>query len=573
MLHENATTCLVLPTGLSRAIKVMFSFRQGDPLAMNLYILQQEPLLRLLRRTLTGLTITNFRQLDKDYCDDVETLSNDVNDLVKFDEVMEKFESTSGAILSRNKKSKVMGVGLWKGKQDWPERVKWMKVVTEMKIFGFTICPTYQQTVKHTWDRVVKGFLRVLFAWQSRQLETLSQRVEVTKTFALSKLYYVAQVLPLPDKHRRQIDSSMSKFIFRGRHERLQLDELQNSYENGGLGLPNIAVKADSLMLKQMCRMVNLSDEKSFRLLGYWLGGFLRDTGYGDNFPELADIGPVSHTMSGAFPLHEYMRDTFIEAIGRGEVQRNDHPVLAPAQHDAVLRVGRQAAQLAGRGDAWDHAQQQQAAQGGDAQDNIPATQRILKTVTTKAIYTSRMTDLLVPPKVETKFPQINFQELVYPRLQRKVLEVKQRDLMFSLTHGIYRNRARLFEQNRVEDPLCQNPACKRENLVDDIEHIFCTCYKVRAAWSWSRRKLLSFLADRGRPPDVSNSDLLLARYPKSRQEDECLLLLGTYLELVDKEVVLKQKELMVNTLIGVLHTKTVSVRSRAVPQAHIALP
>ena len=87
MLHENATTCLVLPTGLSRAIKVMFSFRQGDPLAMNLYILQQEPLLRLLRRTLTGLTITNFMQLDKDYCDDVETLSNDVNDFVKFDKL------------------------------------------------------------------------------------------------------------------------------------------------------------------------------------------------------------------------------------------------------------------------------------------------------------------------------------------------------------------------------------------------------------------------------------------------------------------------------------------------------
>ena len=93
---------------------------------------------------------------------------------------------------------------------------------------------------------------------------------------------------------------------------------------------------------------MSLPGEKSFRLLGYWLGGFLTDTGYDDNFPELADIGPVSHTMSRAFPLHEYMHDTFLEAIGRGEVQRNDHPVLAPAQHDAVLRVGRQAALLAG---------------------------------------------------------------------------------------------------------------------------------------------------------------------------------------------------------------------------------
>ena len=85
---------------------------------MNLYILQQEPFLRLLRSTLAGLTITNFKQVDKSYCDDVQTLSNDISDLVKFDEVMQKFESTSGAILSRNKKSKVMGVGQWTGKHD-----------------------------------------------------------------------------------------------------------------------------------------------------------------------------------------------------------------------------------------------------------------------------------------------------------------------------------------------------------------------------------------------------------------------------------------------------------------------
>ena len=96
---------------------------------------------------------------------------------------------------------------------------------------------------------------------QSRQLETLSQRVEVAKVFALSKLYYVAQVLPLPAKHRKRVESCLSQFIFRGRHERLKLAELENNTEQGGLGLPNIAVKADSLLLKQMCRMLNLPGE------------------------------------------------------------------------------------------------------------------------------------------------------------------------------------------------------------------------------------------------------------------------------------------------------------------------
>ena len=167
--------------------------------------------------------------------------------------------------------------------------------------------------------------------------------------------------------------------------------KLQNSYEQGGLGLPNIAVKADALLLKQMCRMFNLPSEKSFHLMGYWLGGFLRDTGLDENFPELADLGPVSQMMSGTFPLHQYMLDTFLEAVNRGEVKRNNGSVVTSVLHDEVLRVGQQAAQLAGRDAAWD--QQQNAAQGDDTahngQDDRPVTQgesRILANVTTKAI-------------------------------------------------------------------------------------------------------------------------------------------------------------------------------------------
>ena len=67
--------------------------------------------------------------------------------------------------------------------------------------------------------------------------------------FALSKkLYYVAQVLPLPGEQRRRMERRLSSFIFRERHERLKLSELENTSENGGLGLPNLSVKADYIM-------------------------------------------------------------------------------------------------------------------------------------------------------------------------------------------------------------------------------------------------------------------------------------------------------------------------------------
>ena len=227
--------------------------------------------------------------------------------------------------MSRTLKSKVMGLGTLKNKNDWPEEVKWMKTVSEMKIFGFIVCAKYKDTVNKTWDKVVRGFEQILFSWESRQLETLSQRVEVARTFALSKLYYVAQVLPLPGEHRRRVEKRLSSFIFRGRQERLKLSELENTCGNGGLGLPNLSVKADSLMMKQLCRMMTMENEDSFRMVGYWLGGFLQDTGLGENFPQLAEVGPVSHTMTRNYPLHQHMLDTFMESVTRGEI-KNDVP-------------------------------------------------------------------------------------------------------------------------------------------------------------------------------------------------------------------------------------------------------
>ena len=73
----------------------------------------------MLRKMLTGLQVTNFKQKDTNYIDDTQFLSSDVRDLVTFDSVMLKFEAQSGAILSRDKKTKVMGLGKWQGKEDW----------------------------------------------------------------------------------------------------------------------------------------------------------------------------------------------------------------------------------------------------------------------------------------------------------------------------------------------------------------------------------------------------------------------------------------------------------------------
>ena len=71
-----------------------------------------------------------------------------------------------------------------------------------------------------------------------------------------------------------------------------------------------------------MCRMLALPRENSFRFLGYWVGSFLKDTGLGEKFPALAEVGPVSHMMTRSFPLHRLMLDTFLKGVARGEVKK-----------------------------------------------------------------------------------------------------------------------------------------------------------------------------------------------------------------------------------------------------------
>ena len=126
MLHENAQTKFLLRR-MSKAIKISFSIRQGDPIAMLLYILYVEPLLVLIENRIHGLKLMNIRagisNIDQGveaYCDDVNILTDDINDFNIVDRTVTEFEEVSGAILSRNNKCKVLGLGKWKNKKNWP---------------------------------------------------------------------------------------------------------------------------------------------------------------------------------------------------------------------------------------------------------------------------------------------------------------------------------------------------------------------------------------------------------------------------------------------------------------------
>ena len=390
MLHDGASTRLIL-TRLSRAIQLRFSIRQGDPLAMLLYILYVEPLLWTLEKKITGLRVDSIEQKLEAYCDDVNITTDKLEDFKVVDKVVKKFEKVSGAILSRNKKCKVIGFGNWACKLDWP--LDWIKPVKSEKIFGIFICDSYDEMLRLNWDFRFKKFSNSIITWSPRVLDTLQQRVDVIRMFGLSRVYYVASILPVTPNIVKKFESLMGKFIWNrsGRILRVALDEIKNRKLDGGLQLPCLASMADSLLVSQCVRLINSGDKKSLQHLSFWLGDLL-----GTLLPGLGQ-------MNSALVIPEYFSH-----IGE---------VFADMMISDAITAG------------------------------------TLKSITNKMLY-AEMTTSFPPPKVVME-SSLDY-SLTWSRLHNSVVNAKARDVMYLLIHNKLPVPERLFRIRLKNDPYCQ---------------------------------------------------------------------------------------------------------------------
>ena len=280
MLHKGAKTRCILQW-LTDTINVSFSIRQGDPLAMLLYIIYIEPLLLYLERVVVGLKVAGIPQSIEAYCDDVNVLTDRMSDFLVVDLAVRKFEAVSGAILSREKKSKVIGFGTWKNRIDWP--LDYLKTVKEIKVFGIFVMDSFRSLIKKNWDFRYEKFQDVVKSWTPRILETLVQRVEVLRMFALIRVVYVASILPIRSSMIKKFEKEIGKFIWNasGKVLRVSLEELRNPPERGGLAVPCILSMCKSLLLSQLLRLLRSGDVKSVQHVSYWLGELLEDLGLG----------------------------------------------------------------------------------------------------------------------------------------------------------------------------------------------------------------------------------------------------------------------------------------------------
>ena len=265
-MHTGAGTCLIL-NKLSQRIEVPLSLRQGDNIAMPLFLIAMEPLLKTLDRNLEGLQVGPTRIKSMGYVDDIQVVSGKEEDLTKVAQIFKDFESLSGMVLSKAK-TKILGLGQWREKEDWI--LQWARPVDEMKAFGVTFQNTTTKTLRASWKDCQESIKKCMMAWGARSIQNIQQKAFIISTYALSKIWYLGQVLPPPEGVVQEVEKVCRRYLWQGRLEHLAWEELWTNKAEGGLGIPNIRSKCDALMLRHTNK--GIKDPISQQHLRFWIG-------------------------------------------------------------------------------------------------------------------------------------------------------------------------------------------------------------------------------------------------------------------------------------------------------------
>ena len=251
-------------------VYIILGLKQGDPLSVPLFIINMEPLVRRIHNIVTGVPVGPCLQKTEAFMDDVNITSTNRKDLVKIDAVFMDYESLSCTLLSRSRKTKIMGFGRWAEESQW--ELDWVQPVDQMRILGIQLGQTMEATSNLTWKMVVAAVRGSIQKWVARRGLTMAARARIVNRLILGKLWYTAQLLPAPQAVIQDIEGSISFLLFQDKVERIKLEQLYADRSEGGLGLVNVQAKCQALLAKTGYTGI----EAKCKHLLYWMGIRLR---------------------------------------------------------------------------------------------------------------------------------------------------------------------------------------------------------------------------------------------------------------------------------------------------------
>ena len=172
--------------------KIKRGVRQGDPLSPYLFLLAIEILAGAIRRDkdIKGVQFGQYEIKQILYADDISLFVKDRYSINRFQYIFDEFGKISGLKINKGK-TNFLWLGEEKGR---PEIHLFGNLVQEIKILGIYFSLDVKAKENLNFKEILSKIKRLLGWWKERDL-TLMGEIHLMKTFAFSKLNYVASLI------------------------------------------------------------------------------------------------------------------------------------------------------------------------------------------------------------------------------------------------------------------------------------------------------------------------------------------------------------------------------------------
>ncbi|KAI8478584.1 hypothetical protein Bbelb_436820 [Branchiostoma belcheri] len=275
-LYTNVTSKVLVNGFLSDPVNIGRGVRQGCPLSPLLYVLCLEPLAATIRADpdIKGVQIPGGDGAEVklvQYADDNTCVLTDQYSIDRTFHTLGRFESGTGSKLNMGK-TEALWLGCWRGRRDEPYPIKrWTS--SFLVILGTQMGNI--PLAEEAWLKRFAKFKEKLTKWEDRKL-TLFGKAVVVNFLAAATLWYAAPVYPLPQSVLRKIEKEMFTFVWDGKTELVNRRTMFLPKEKGGVGLVDVRLKANAILLKCVRKALLFPQDPAMRFVHYWLGISLR---------------------------------------------------------------------------------------------------------------------------------------------------------------------------------------------------------------------------------------------------------------------------------------------------------
>ena len=117
--------------------------------------------------------------------------------------------------------------------------------------------------------------IKLLLNFWCRRKLTLNGKVTVINSLATSAIWYLSNLIELPNKYAKQIDTMIFYFIWSHKNHLISKEQLQLPKELGGMGVVNVRLKIKAQRIKFITRLLNAEGEGLWKSLAeHFLGKY-----------------------------------------------------------------------------------------------------------------------------------------------------------------------------------------------------------------------------------------------------------------------------------------------------------